>query len=113
MQKKLWSFLVDDVEAEDWLMKNSKEILNQADSGIHSFLTHPYVQTNLFINECLNLEMKIVNSNVSLGEGSGRKDRYSSVSYANLLCSFLDKDLLRESSVGDDWEILSGLTQVY
>ena len=111
-RKKLWTFLVDDVEGEDWLMRNVKEILNANDSGIHAFLIHPYVQTNLFISECLNLELKPLNALIRLSEGSGRKDRFSSSAYANYLCSLFDKDLLKEGDNNDDdWDVLSGLTQ--
>lgn len=111
LQKKMWKFLVDDVEGEDFLSKNIKEYFNMADDGIKAFLLHPYVQTNLFILEALNLEMKIVSSNIKLEEGSGRKDRYSSVLYANFLSSLFDKELLKEDDFKDEWEILMGVTQ--
>jgi len=112
LQKKLWSFLIDDIEAEEFLIRNSKEyFLDTKDSTIQSFMLHPYFQVNLFLSECLNLEMKMVNSLVKLDEGNGRKDRFSSVSYLNFLCSIFDKDLLREDSEEDDWSIIAGLTQ--
>jgi hypothetical protein len=110
LQKKLWSFLVSEVDGEDFLMKNNKEILNQQDDGIKSYLIHPFVQVSLLINEALNLELQIVNSNIKLVEGSGRKDRYMSVVMANYLASIFDKQLLRENEDVDDWSILESLT---
>jgi hypothetical protein len=115
LQKKLWSFLVDDINAEDFLIRSNKEyveLLNK-DENLKSFMLHPHVQVSFFITEATNLKMVLVNNNIKLVEGSGTKDRYSSVSYANHLCSIFDKDLLREEEDDDDWSILSGLMQVY
>jgi hypothetical protein len=114
LQKKLWSFLIDDIEAEEFLIKNSKEyFLDTKDSTIQSFMLHPYVQVNFLLMECLALEMKMVNSLVKLDEGNGRKDRFSSTLHANWLASIFDKDLLKEDNDEDDWSVLMGLTQVY
>lgn len=110
LQKKLWHFLISDVDAEDFLVRNMKEFFNQEDEGIRAFLLHPYVQTNLMINEALNLEYIIKDSNIKLDEGSGRKDRYTSVSYANYLCSILDKDILREEDKTDEWDVIQSIT---
>jgi hypothetical protein len=111
LQKKLWSFLVSEVDGEDFLVKNVKEIFNQQDEGIKSYLLHPYVQVSLFINEALNLEMQIVNSNIKLTESSGaRKDRYMAVVMANHLASIFDKKLLRQEDDTDDWATIESMT---
>lgn len=112
LQKKLWSFLVSETDGEDFLVKNAKEYFNQQDDGIRSYLLHPYVQVNLFINEALNLEMQIVNSNIKLVEGTGLKDRYMSVAMANYLASIFDKKLMREENEIDDWDILQQITMI-
>lgn len=104
LQKKLWSWLIDDVEGERFLVKTVKEYFSHDDDAIRAWLLHPYVQTNLFISETINLEMKLSGSNIKLVEGSGRKDRYSSILYANALASILDKTLLKENDDGDEWE---------
>ena len=110
LQKKLWRFLVSEVEGEDFLIKNVKGLYNHEDETLRNFMLHPYLQTEFFISEALNLELKIVNSNIKLTEGTGLKDRYSSVAYANLLCSIFDKELLRESDGGDEWAIWQSMT---
>jgi hypothetical protein len=113
LQKKLWNFLVDDIEAEDFLIKHVKEFTNSADDTIRTFMLHPFVQMNLFLSETLNLEYIPRGNNIKLDEGTGRKDRYSAVSYANYFCSILDKDILKEEDASDEWSVISGLTQVW
>jgi hypothetical protein len=111
LQKKLWSFLVDEVDEEEFLIKNNKEFSATPDSTTHAFFLSPSIQTTLMINECLNLEMKMVNSNIQLDEGSGRKDRFSSISYGNWLAYILDQDLLKENNTEDDFSFISSLVQ--
>ncbi len=113
LQKKLWAWLVDDVEAERFLIKSVKEYFSQDDDAIRAWLLHPYVQTNLFISETINLEMKLSGANIKLDEGSGRKDRYSSILYANALINILDKNLLREEDTSDDFLAIMGVTMVF
>jgi len=115
LQKKLWSFLVDIDEAESFLLQTQKEFFSAEDSFMQAYLLHPYLETSMFINETVNLswEMQKANQNIKLDEGSGRKDRYSSVSMANYLACILDKNLLREEDNSSDWDIILGLTQVW
>lgn len=104
LKQKMFSFLVDEQEAESFLMDNNKEVLVADDElGVKAFFKAPYVQTTLFINECVNLTMTINSGNIKLEEISGgRKDRYSCVSYANWFASFFDIDLLKETENDDD-----------
>lgn len=111
LQKKLWSFLINDVEAEDFLIRTQPDLFSANDSATRAFMLHPHLQTSLFISEATNLQMKLVNSNIKLLEGSGRKDRYSSVSYGNYLCSLLDKDLLKQEDNTDDFLEIANLVQ--
>lgn len=109
LQKKMWKFLIDETGAEDYLSKTNKEIFVSDDMGAKSFFMAPYVMTTLFINESVNLSASFNLGNVKLMEPSGqRKDKYTSVSYANYYASFLDRDLLREEDGGDDWDALLG-----
>ena len=106
LKQKMFSFLIDEQEAEEFLIKNNKEILVADDDlGIKSFFKSPYVQTTLLVNECVNLSMSMSGGNVKLEESSGwRKDRYSCVSYANWFANLFDGDLLREAPDDDsDW----------
>lgn len=65
--------------------------------------TGPYYQTTAFVNEIINLEYEMVGTNIRVYEVSGmRKDRYSSVAYANYIASELERDMRRRS--GDDFK---------
>ena len=110
LQKKLWGFLYDQNKAEDYLVSssNSKEFLEDP-----SFFVAPYVQTDLLINECINLSASWSLGNVKLTEPSGgRKDRYSSVSYGNYFVSFFDSDLIRDEDTEDGADYMSALVQM-
>jgi hypothetical protein len=109
LKKKLVTFLVDDNTEEEFLIKSgNKDILDPYDTGMRAYLLHPHIQTSLFINEAIALEMSLVGGLVKLEEPEGaRKDRYTSVSYLNYYASILDIDLLRETnSDGDEYEFL-------
>lgn len=115
LQKKLWSFLIPDGDAEEFLLKTQKEFTQDAnDSETFSFFLNPYIQTGLFIGECINLDLVLVNGRIKLVEKSGSyKDRYSAVSYCNWVVSFFDHSLLKQEDATDDWSELFGVTQVY
>ena len=114
LQKRLFGLLVDETKAEDYLIKTkSGEFLRNDDINAKSFFLAPYVQTSLFINECINLSMVMVAGNLKLIETPGsRKDRYTSVSYGNYYASFLDGDLLKEDDNLSDEEAILGVTMV-
>jgi hypothetical protein len=60
----------------------------------------PYIQTSLLINEMMNLEGEITDSGlVKLKEqGTGRKDRYSSLSYLNFIATEIERKLKKTKS---------------
>jgi hypothetical protein len=117
LQKKLWKFLILDGDAEEFLIKSkNKEFLsNPADSSIYAFYLNPYVQTGLTISECINLDLALVSGKVKLVEKAGcNKDRYSALSYVNFFISQeFDTALLKEEDTSNDWDIISGLFQMY
>lgn len=116
LHRKMFDFLVSDVDAEDYLARNNKEFFESKDDiSLKTWLLHPFVQINLLLQECSNLEAKITNSLVRLDEGNGRKDRYTSVSYMNWFVNdVLDKELLRAEDDGiGDWEAILGVTLVF
>lgn len=54
----------------------------------------PFTQVTSLIVEMINLDYEVTNGKIKVKEASGmRKDRYSSCSYANYLCSELERDL--------------------
>ena len=62
----------------------------------------PFIQTTLMVNELVNLDHEIVGGFIRIKEKSGnRKDRYSSIGFANLLASHLEKKLNKPRSVGE------------
>jgi hypothetical protein len=112
LQKKLFNFLISDLDAEDFLVANNKEFFdNKEDISIRAFLLHPFVQTNLAVNEFVNLEMNLVNGVIKLDEGTGWKDRYTAISYLNWFVSeSLDRTLLKQDDSGDEWDIIQQMT---
>jgi hypothetical protein len=104
LKKKLIAFLIDDNSEEEFLIRSgNKDILDQDDTGIRAYLLQSHLQTSLFINESIALEMAPANGLVKLVEPSGaRKDRYSSVSYLNYYVSLLDTELLKDRY--SDWD---------
>ena len=114
LQKRMWGFLVDEIVAEDYLIRSSysKEFLDQKDISAKSWFLASYVNTSLLINEFINLSMVMQGGNIKLIEPpGGRKDRASAIFYANLFSTFLDKDLIREDDNEDDFKYISELVQ--
>ncbi len=70
-------------------------------------LLAPYVQVSALVNEMIELEFKIsADTNLlRLSEKSGnRKDRYSSVSYANYYANILEKELFKKQDIFEEVE---------
>lgn len=111
LQKKMWEFLISEAEAEEFLVKTNKEYFGTDDEDARAFLLNPYIQTGLFISECVNLDLSLVSGNIKLTEKSSNyKDRYSAVSYGNFVISeVFDKELLGEFSEEDQFEVLASL----
>lgn len=114
LQKKLWNFLTSDSQAEEYLIKNSKEFVSIMDDPLEkAFYLSPFVNTDFLVSECINLELNLVNGIIKLTEPSGGlKDRYSMISYANWFISFLDKEIMKESDTGSDLDALLAVTNV-
>ncbi len=115
LQNKMWHFLLPDGDAEEFLIKTNKEFIEDPnDSSNFTFFLSPYVQTGLFIGECINLDMSLVNGKIKLTEKPGSyKDRYSSVSYGNWVCNYFDKGLLKIVSTEDEWTQVLNSTFVF
>jgi len=110
MRNKLIRYLVDDNTEEDFLIKSgNKDILDQDDTGIRAHLLQAHLQTTLFINESISLEMAMVGGKLKLVKPEGaRQDRYTCVSYLNYYVSLMDIDLLKDrSNIGDEEAFLS------
>lgn len=82
-------------EEFDEMMENSK-IYNSLSMEDRLTLKMPYIQTSLLINELVNLEYTTVGTEIKIKEvGSARKDRYSSLSYANQIANELERKLTK------------------
>lgn len=113
LQKKMWSFLLSDNEVEEFLIKTYKDFMTNDDDGARSFYLNPYVNTSLFIGECINLDMKLVNGVIKLSEsGNNFKDRYTSVSYLNYVAGFFDKELMQDVDNTSDFDAMMSVTMV-
>jgi len=102
LQRSMVSFLINDNDAENYLTKNNKEYSNSNDVNLRLWFTMPYVESELLINESINLEYSVVNGNIKLDTtGAARKDRYTSCSYGNFVASLLEKDYLKMDDDSD------------
>lgn len=96
LQRGMINFLVNENEAETYLIKNNKEYINNEDISLKSWFILPYVEVELLINESINLEYSILSGNIKLETvGSARKDRYTSCSYGNFVASIFEKDFIK------------------
>jgi hypothetical protein len=105
LQKNMFSFLINEMEADDYLIKTNKDYIKMSDEiSEKAWYLHPYVQTSIFVNECISLSAVFIGGLVKLKEPTGgRKDRYTSISYMNYFVSKeLDPDILREYSDDSD-----------
>jgi hypothetical protein len=92
--------------------KTNREFFEtKEDISLRPWFLHPFVQTNLLVAECVNLEMAVINGMIKLSEGGGLKDRYTSISYMNWFVSnVLDRELLKQEDSEDDWSLLQSFT---
>jgi hypothetical protein len=112
LKSGLWSFLCDQNEAEEFLIKTNKEFLGE--SSDRAFFLNPYIGTELLIGECVNLDMKLSAGLIKLEERENTyKDRYSAISYLNwIVSSEFDSDLLAVNEEQDNWDIIESVTFV-
>jgi hypothetical protein len=104
LQRSMISFLVNETEGENFLMKNNKEYKSSEDVNLKLWYTMPYIETELIINETVQLEYSVVSGNIKLDTvGSARKDRYTSCSYGNYFASLLEKDFIKPKNEKVDW----------
>jgi hypothetical protein len=100
--KRQLRLLINDIEAKNELACSSDFVKKSPEE--QAYLLRPYVQTTALINELINLEYEIHSSNVVISEkGSARKDRYSSLSYANFYASLLvqEENKKKKRGVGE------------
>lgn len=91
----LFRILVPEMMGKDFLQSHKKLKYDTLSDYNKVKLNHPYVQTELFINEVMNLETVLMDTGAFklTTTGTARKDRYSSVSYGNYFATELERDL--------------------
>jgi hypothetical protein len=95
-------FLINENECKEFL--NSFKGFSKLPHEIQLKLQLPYLNTTLLVSEMVNLEADINHDTglIKLKEPkTGRKDRWSAVSYGNYFASMLEKDLLKDTSEQD------------
>lgn len=90
------NLLVDEVVAEDVLVKNFKGF-NKMTPEEQLKYRMPYVQTTLLRTELTKLEYEVRGTNIKIKERTGmRKDRYSSLAYNYWVQCQLEREILRK-----------------
>ncbi|EJT5937332.1 terminase family protein [Clostridium perfringens] len=88
--------LLNELEGKEFLM--DKLNFAKKNPEEQARLLRPYIQTSIMINETVNLEYELKGTLVRVFEtGTNRKDRYSSIAYANYLAKYLEKKNLSKT----------------
>ena len=100
LQKKKIKLLVNEIEAREYFI-DKKNYLDKTIEDQTNLLT-PFIQTSLMINEIVNLEGEVKNGFIKIKEvGRARKDRYSSLAYANYFANILEENLAKQEDNSD------------
>lgn len=88
--------LIDENEKRSDLSNNKN--FNK-DGEYQANMLMPFIQCSMFVYETLNLEYEVrPNSNIAVKEvGKNRKDRFSSVAYANFLADEIEREYVKKS----------------
>jgi len=105
LQNSNIELLIPEMDAKE-MLSEKKDYQNKSPED-KAIMEHPYLQTTSLANELVNLEHEIVGGFIKIREKSGkRKDRYSSLAYANYLAKILEQDLLQFDEYDDDDELV-------
>lgn len=91
-------------DVAEYLSDTFEEYNNAPDADTLLFYERPYLETQAFVNETINLEYELGEQTgvIKISEvGANTKDLYTSVSYGSYFASLLEQDLL---STDDDYE---------
>ncbi|MED1863240.1 terminase [Fictibacillus nanhaiensis] len=101
LQSSNIELLISEIEAKDFLSDKK----HYQSAGVEGRVQYelPYLQTTLMVNELVNLDHEIVGGFIKIKEKSGkRKDRYSSLSFANYLAKVLEGENLQSEDNFDE-----------
>jgi len=92
---------INDLEAKELL--SEKKFYENASIEKKAKYINPYLQTTILVNELVNLDHEIVGGFIKVKEKNGkRKDRYSSLSFANYLAKLLEAENLTNDN---EWDL--------
>lgn len=102
-------FLTDEADGKEWL-NGSKYYQNLAVEDQVLFEA-PFYQISAFVNEIVNLDYTLLNDKIKVKERSGaRKDRYSSVLYANYIAGEIEREHRNmEQEYGDNAPVFASV----
>lgn len=102
LQRNMCSFLINENDGEEYLIKKNKEFSQDSDINIKVWYLHPYKQFSEMITESISMEFSVVAAKIKLETvGTARRDRYTSCSYGGYFISLLEKNLLKEKDDND------------
>lgn len=102
--KKKIKFLVNEAEGREYL--TDKRNFGKKNTHEQGKMLRPYIQVTSFVNELINLEYSMSGGMIKIKEkGDNRKDRYSSVAYANYYADILEREIVVEE-YDDDEELV-------
>jgi len=105
LQNSNIELLISEMDAKE-MLSEKKDYQNKSPED-RALAVMPYLQTTSLANELVNLEREIVGGFIKIKEKSGkRKDRYSSLAYANYLAKTLEANLLKVDEYDDDDELV-------
>ncbi len=102
-------FLTDEADGKEWL-NGSKYYQNLAVEDQVIFEA-PFYQISAFVNEIVNLDYTLLNDKIKVKERSGaRKDRYSSILYANFIAGEIEREHRNmEQEYGDNAPVFASV----
>nr|DAM63753.1 MAG TPA: large terminase [Caudoviricetes sp.] len=102
-------FLTDEADGKEWL-NGSKYYQNLAVEDQVLFEA-PFYQISAFVNEIVNLDYTLLNDKIKVKERSGaRKDRYSSILYANFIAGEIEREHRNmEQEYGDNAPVFASV----
>ena len=101
-RNKKINLLVNEFLSEN-ILKEKIKAFDKLTTGQQLMYKHPYLETTLLTYELVNLEYKIMGTNVRINEKSDmRKDRYSSLAYNYWVQCQLEREELNKRKNGFD-----------
>lgn len=109
MRRGKLKFLIDEADGKEWL-NNSKYYQSLAVEDQVIFEA-PFYQISAFVNEIVNLDYTLLNDKIKVKERSGaRKDRYSSILYANYIAGEIEREHRNmEQEYGDNAPVFASV----